>query len=77
MEAVNNGSTGVQMTLHTTDDCKMNVKRKESGKVLATNCYNGTDDNSGCGVQGAEDTYGSKFNANGEFISNLKFHGMC
>lgn len=43
----------------------MNVKRKETGKSLTTNCLNSTDDNAGCGVQGAVDTYGSALNANG------------
>jgi len=65
MEAVNNASTGNQMTLHTTNDCKMSVKRKETGKVLESNCYNGTDGNAGCGVQGATDTFGEEFNTAG------------
>ena len=53
------------MTLHTSNDCKMNVKRKETGTKLSNNCWNGTDDNAGCGVQGPQDTYGETFNANG------------
>lgn len=66
VEAVNNqGNTGVQTTLHTSNGCKMNVKRKETGKVLTDNCYNGTDNNAGCGIQGPTDTYGPTFNANG------------
>ena len=43
----------------------MNVKRKESGHVLTKNCLNSTDENAGCGVQGAQDTFGEAFNANG------------
>lgn len=65
MEAVNQGNTGNQMTLHTTVDCKMNVKRKETGSVLTKNCWNGTDENAGCGVLGAKDTFGQAFNENG------------
>jgi len=72
MEAVNNATTGAQMTLHTTDDCKMDVKRKETGTVLDTNCWNGTDDNSGCGVRGDTSTYGSAFNANGGGIMAME-----
>ena len=48
----------------------MNVKRKESGKVLSTNCLNSTDDNAGCGVQGTQDTYGQAFNENGGGVSS-------
>jgi len=43
----------------------MNVKRKETGNVLSKNCWNGTDDNAGCGIQGAPATYGEAFNAAG------------
>ena len=53
------------MSLHTTNGCSMSVKRKETGKVLTTNCYNGTDGNTGCGVKGAPDTYGQALNSNG------------
>lgn len=65
MEAVNQATTGNQMTLHTTDDCKMNVKRKEYGTVVDKNCWNETNDNAGCGVKGADDTFGEAFNDNG------------
>ena len=73
MEAVNQATTGNQVTLHTTDDCKMNVKRKETGSSLTNNCWNGTDDNAGCGVQGAPATYGEAFNANGGGIYALEW----
>jgi hypothetical protein len=53
------------MTLHTTQGCSMSVKRKETGSVLTSNCYNGTDGNAGCGVQGQPSTFGESFNANG------------
>jgi len=65
VEAVNQATTGNQMTLHTTSGCTMKVKRKETGKSLTTNCLNSTDDNAGCGVQGVADTYGESFNDNG------------
>lgn len=65
MEAVNQGNTGNQMTLHTTKHCKMDVRRKETGSALKTNCWNGTNENDGCGVTGATDTYGETFNALG------------
>ncbi|KAI9822580.1 MAG: hypothetical protein M1827_000299 [Pycnora praestabilis] len=64
VEAVNTATAGNQMTLHTTKGCTMKAKRKESGKALTNNCWNGTDDNAGCGVQGATDTYGQALNKN-------------
>lgn len=72
MEAVNNATTGNQMTLHTTKGCTMDAKRKETGTVLETNCYNGTDDNAGCGVKGADSTYGSAFNTAGGGIMAME-----
>lgn len=69
MEAVNQGDTGNQMTLHTSSNCKMNVKRKGTGTVAYQNCANGTNDNAGCGVKGKTATYGEEFNANGGGVS--------
>lgn len=65
MEATNTANTGNQMTLHTTNGCSMSVKRKEIGSSLTTNCYNGTDENSGCGVKGSQATFGEDFNSAG------------
>ena len=66
VEAVEQGNTGGQVTLHTKNSCTMGgVKRHQYGGVLKDNCWNGTDDNAGCGVQGAPETYGQKFNDNG------------
>lgn len=62
IEAVNQATTGVQSTLHTTKGCTMSVKRKETGSVAGTNCWNGTDSNAGCGVIGPDATYGEAFN---------------
>jgi len=72
MEAVNQANTGNQMTLHTTDSCSMSVKRKETGNVLTDNCYNGTNSNSGCGVQGDNSTFGLSFNAAGGGIMAME-----
>lgn len=69
VESNNNGSHGNSVTLHTTDGCSMKVKRKETGNVLSTDCYNGTKSNQGCGVQGPVSTYGPSFNANGGGVS--------
>ena len=68
-EAVNNANTGNQVTLHTTNGCSMNDKRKQIGKALSTNCYNGTDDNAGCATQGSPNTFGPGLNANGGGVS--------
>ena len=66
MEAVNVvGSTDNQVTLHTSTGCSMGVKRKETGKVLATSCVNSTNDNAGCGVHAGTDTFGTSYNQNG------------
>ncbi|KAI0166789.1 glycoside hydrolase family 16 protein [Hypoxylon sp. FL1284] len=62
MEAVNQAADGNQMTLHTADGCKMDVKRIMSGSTLTGDCYNATDDNAGCGVSGAHDSFGSGYN---------------
>ncbi|KAI1824761.1 concanavalin A-like lectin/glucanase domain-containing protein [Xylaria intraflava] len=63
MEAVNQAASGNQMTLHTTDGCSVSgVKRKMTGASLTGNCYNGTDNNAGCGVSGNSDSFGPMFN---------------
>lgn len=48
----------------------MDDKRKESGKVLTSNCYNGTHSNVGCGVQGPDHTFGEVLNDNGGGVSD-------
>ncbi|KAI1080657.1 glycoside hydrolase family 16 protein [Whalleya microplaca] len=62
MEAVNKATDGNQMTLHTTDNCEMDVKRKMTGDSLQTNCLNSTNSNAGCGVSGPTDSYGTTYN---------------
>ncbi|ORY71581.1 concanavalin A-like lectin/glucanase domain-containing protein [Pseudomassariella vexata] len=73
MEAVNLATDGNQMTLHTSDNCAMNVKRKETGTVLTKNCYNGTSDNAGCGVRGSDSSYGTEYNSAGGGIMALEW----
>jgi len=66
LEAVNNATDGNQVTLHTTKGCSMkHSKREVTGEILSTDCYNGTNSNAGCGVQGPVSSYGSAFNDNG------------
>ncbi|KAK2019426.1 endo-beta-glucanase [Colletotrichum eremochloae] len=65
MEAVNQGTDGNQMTLHTTSGCSMDVKRKQTGKMLHADCKNSTNGNAGCGVEGPASTYGTAFNNGG------------
>ncbi|PVI00987.1 glycoside hydrolase family 16 protein [Periconia macrospinosa] len=67
VEAVNMGDTGNQMTLHTTQGCEIGRKRRrrQTGEALTYDCWNATDGNVGCGVQGEKATYGKAFNAQG------------
>lgn len=65
LEAVNGATTGNLMALHTSKGCKMDQKREETGKVITKDCYSGTNTNTGCGVQGPQETYGQALNANG------------
>ena len=64
MEAVNQATDGNQMTLHTTQGCSVGgVKRKMTGSSLQGSCYNGTNSNAGCGVDGPTDSFGEAYNA--------------
>lgn len=73
MEATNQAEDGNQMTLHTTDDCSMSVRRKETGKALHKNCDHSKNDNAGCGVEGDDDSYGTDFNGNGGGIMAMEW----
>lgn len=73
MEGANLNDIGNQVTLHTTNGCNMNVKRKQTGHSLHENCYNGTDGNAGCGVRGPQDTIGAGFNQAGGGILALEW----
>lgn len=65
MESINQGDDGNQMTLHTTSDCSMSVRRKQTGHTEQKNCDHDKNDNAGCGVSGDDDSYGDSFNDNG------------
>lgn len=73
VEATNAGTFGSQSTLHTSKGCSMGVKRKESGSVANTDCYYEANDYTGCGVKGAESTYGPEFNSNGGGVSDYSW----
>lgn len=51
----------------------MDVKRKQTGQVLANNCWNEADDNAGCGVSGKPDSYGKALNQNGGGIYAMEY----
>ena len=78
IEAVNQATSGVQSTLHTTKGCTMKVKRKQTGSEVGTNCWNGTDANNGCGVKGPPSTYGQTFNqaGGGVYATELRAEGI-
>ncbi|KAI0398313.1 glycoside hydrolase family 16 protein [Xylariaceae sp. FL0594] len=75
MEAVNMASDGNQMTLHTTKGCSVGgARRKMTGSSLQGNCYNGTNNNAGCGVSGAsKDSYGQGFNGKGGGVMAMEW----
>lgn len=74
MEGVNLNNVGNQVTLHTTNGCNMGgVKRKQTGNTVNSNCYNGTDDNAGCGVTGSDSTSGADFNSGGGGIMAVEW----
>lgn len=74
VEAVNAATSGNQVTLHTTKGCQIGKarKRKQTGTALTYDCYNGTDGNVGCGVQGPVDTFGAAYNALGGGVYALE-----
>ncbi|KAJ8131649.1 hypothetical protein O1611_g1974 [Lasiodiplodia mahajangana] len=77
MEAVNQATDGNQMTLHTTKGCSVGgVKRKMTGSSITTNCYNGTDDNAGCGVTSSTDSYGTGYNDQNGGIMALEWRSQ-
>ncbi|KDN46851.1 hypothetical protein RSAG8_03928, partial [Rhizoctonia solani AG-8 WAC10335] len=62
-----NMATVNQMALHTTQGCTLASGTQVTGKIVSNDCFNGTNGNQGCIVQGATDaTYGAGFaNAGG------------
>jgi len=79
IEGVNSPSTD-EMTLHTTDGCSMAniVRNQTNASILTTDCYNATDDNSGCGVQSTDTSYGAAWNAagGGVYAMELRTEGI-
>lgn len=73
MEATNKADDGNQMTLHTSPDCSMDVKRKQADKTLQDNCDSSKNGNAGCGVQGSDSTFGSAYNKNGGGIMAMEW----
>jgi hypothetical protein len=74
LETVNMGDTGNQMTLHTGKGCQIGEKRKrrQTGTALSYDCYNATNYNAGCGVQGPTNSFGEQFNTNGGGVYALE-----
>ncbi|CAM1508179.1 Fc.00g050270.m01.CDS01 [Cosmosporella sp. VM-42] len=73
MEATNQAVDGNQMTLHTTDGCTMNGKRKETGKALQKNCNYKKNSNAGCGVETEAEGFGTTFNKNGGGVMAMEW----
>ncbi|KAJ5104364.1 hypothetical protein NUU61_001711 [Penicillium alfredii] len=72
LESTNGGSHGNEITLHSTDGCNMDVKRKLTGEAVFQSCDNSTHGNAGCGVIGHPTTYGEAMNANGGGVYALE-----
>lgn len=72
LETTNEGAHGNEVTLHSTKGCKMNIKRKQTGDPVFSNCENITNSNSGCGVVGDPSTYGQAMNAAGGGVYALE-----
>jgi hypothetical protein len=50
------------MALHTTQGCTLATDTQVTGKIVSNDCFNGTNGNQGCIVQGASAaTYGAGF----------------
>ena len=73
MEAVDQANSGNEMTLHTTSDCSMSVKRKETGSVLQKDCNHASNDNAGCGVQSSKSSFGATLNSDGGSIMAVEW----
>lgn len=73
MEAVNQGTSGNQMTLHTDSGCKMNVRREQTGHSLHSNCDHNSNKNAGCGVEAGGDSFGQALNDRGGGVMALEW----
>ncbi|KAG8699604.1 hypothetical protein FRC08_005190 [Ceratobasidium sp. 394] len=62
------------MALHTTQGCTLAQGTQVTGKIVSNDCFNGTNGNQGCIVQGASDaTYGAGFAAAGGGVYALEW----
>ncbi|GAB0141724.1 hypothetical protein EsHS_00002306 [Epichloe bromicola] len=73
MESINQGTAGNAMTLHTTGDCSMSVKRKQSGTTEQDNCDHSSNKNAGCGVKQPDSTFGAALNSAGGSIMAVEW----
>ncbi|KAG8710210.1 hypothetical protein FRC09_000240 [Ceratobasidium sp. 395] len=69
-----NQATVNQMALHTTQGCTLAQGTQLTGKIVSNDCFNGTNGNQGCIVQGGSDaTYGAGFAAAGGGVYALEW----
>jgi len=69
-----NQATVNQMALHTTQGCTLATDAQLTGKIVSNDCFNGTNGNQGCIVQGASaSTYGAGFAAAGGGVYALEW----
>ncbi|ROV90091.1 hypothetical protein VMCG_09758 [Cytospora schulzeri] len=73
MEAVNNATSGNQVTLHTKSGCKMDHKRKQTGTAVHKNCYWAANNEAGCGVLGETSTFGQDYNTIGGGVTAVEW----
>lgn len=73
MEATNKADDGNKMTLHTTSECSMSVRRKMTGDVDQKNCDHSKNSNAGCGVTDDKESYGEALNDNGGGIMAVEW----
>ncbi|KHO01414.1 Concanavalin A-like lectin/glucanase [Metarhizium album ARSEF 1941] len=73
MEAINQGAAGNTMTLHTTGDCSMGVRRKQTGETDQENCDHGVNSNAGCAVRESPSTFGPKLNDAGGSVMAVEW----
>ncbi|KAJ5485690.1 hypothetical protein N7539_005678 [Penicillium diatomitis] len=77
LESTNGGLYGNEVSLHTTDGCSMDVKRKQTGSSSLSQCGLSSSGNLGCGVLGGSSTYGQELNANGGGVSLFPNDLIC
>lgn len=70
VQAIDDGSRGNQITLHTKEKCDVDVRREQTGNALGTDCQNVDGNNSGCGVERSGSRSSLEFNENGGGVSS-------